>query len=76
MQNFTFSQTAEETAVVIKELKADLLKFMGGKALRSLKKDPEFLAKVKEIEEMSEMLRDMEQGAKNDREIKRLLDLI
>ena len=76
MSTFTFTQYANETTILIEELKSDLLKYMGCKSLKSLKKDSQFIAMTNEIKEFMAMRNDFIQGAINDAKIEKLQSLL
>ena len=76
MSTFNFTQYANETTILIEELKAELLKYMGCKSLKSLKKDSQFIAMTNEIKEFMAMRNDFIQGAINDAKIEKLQSLL
>ena len=76
MSTFNFTQYANETTILIEELKSDLLKYMGCKSLKSLKKDSQFIAMTNEIKEFMAMRNDFIQGAINDAKIEKLQSLL
>ena len=73
MATFTLAQYANETLFLIEELKAELLKYMGCKPLKSLKKDAKFIAMTNEIKEYQAMRIDLIAGAINEAKLQKLL---
>ena len=72
MSTFTFTQYANETTILIEELKSDLLKYMGCKSLKSLKKDSQFISMTNEIKKYQSMRNDLIDGSINEAKIERL----
>lgn len=72
MATFTFTQYANETTILIEELKSDLLKYMGCKSLKSLKKDSQFISMTNEIKDFITMRNDLISGSINEAKIERL----
>lgn len=76
MKTYTFTQYANETTILIEELKSDLLKHMGSKSLKSLKKDAQFIAMTNEIKEFTVMRNDLIAGAIDEAKIEKLQSLL
>lgn len=76
MKTFTLAQYANETLILIEELKADLLKYMGCKSMKVLKKDSKFQAMVAEIKDYQAMRIDLISGAINEAKLQKLLTLL
>lgn len=76
MKTFTLAQYANETLFLIEELKSELLKYMGCKSLKSLKKDAQFIRMTNEIREYQAMRIELIEGAINKARLDKLLTIL